>query len=147
MLFISLFIFLIDLDLTGQNEIELNKPIPKNAIIVKDAGFLVMTTSGSLESGILLCLDKKIFEVVLDSSGKVIFASTHDVNYKNNNGMKINDPYEQIKEGLKNGIYEPGWGYYFTSNSKWKICFLDTYILKNGKISDTCMVKYFFQRK
>ena len=129
------------------NEIVLNKPVPKDAKIVDNKRLsLIMTSAGSLLPSEEIKLNNVTFQVVLDSKNNVSFVTTFDKAFQLRNGIKIGDTYVKIKNKLQKGIYEPGFSYYFKSNSNWYISFLDDHILKNNKIADTCKVKSFFKR-
>jgi hypothetical protein len=125
----------------------LHKPLPKDAKIVdKKQISLIMISAGSLKPSKEVRLNNISFNVVLDPKNNVSFVHTFDKSFRTKNGIRIGDRYGDIKKVLKTGTYEPGFSYYFKSDSDWFISFLDDHILKTGKISDTCKVKMFYKR-
>lgn len=142
-------IFVIDFSRIQFSDIEIGKPLPKDAIIIIDSSkHLYQITGASDMEPAIVVKEKGIkYTVVLSQEKKVSFVITFDSNFKTEDGFRIGTLYKELKKQYKTkGQFEPGSGYYFKLASGWKALFANEKILHDGRVDDTCRIRSFFKK-
>lgn len=131
----------------GTDDLILGKPLPSNAKVISSGKVMVLRDASDGYFGKEINYKGINYLITEDKNGLIDFIRTFDSSFVTPENTKVNMPYSKVKNMKSQEFYVTGYGYEVKLKSGWSAVFMDSYILANGLITDTCKIKSFIKSR